>query len=148
MIIGIILGKSILVINLNEKNLMDVIYYYYYLFYKKIIKDSEPHLLTIIALSATEGFFLNIILEIILIFYKCTQTNGIIWMGIICLANLFNYFYFYKSKRAIKIVKEKPKFFSSNKISILLTFLFFIFFSASIIWGSILTKFLLKTYCN
>lgn len=148
MIIGIILGKNISVINLNEKNLMDVIYYYYYLFYKKIIKDNEPHLLTIIALSATEGFFLNIILEIILIFYKCMQTNGVIWMSIICLANLFNYFYFYKSKRAIKIVKEKPKFFSSNKISILLTFLFFIFFSTSIIWGSIITKFLLKTYCS
>lgn len=127
---------------------MDVIYYYYYLFYTRIIKDNEPHLLTILALSATEGFILNITVEVVLILYQCKQTNEIIWMGIICLMNLFNYLYFYKSGRAIKIIKEKPMFFSSKRISILVTFLFFILFATSIIWGSILTKYLLDTYCK
>ena len=124
---------------------MDVIYYYYYLFYTRIIKDNEPHMFTILAISATEGFILNIIVEVVSILYQCKQTNGVIWMGIICLANIFNYFYFYKSGRAIKIVKEKPMFFSNNQISIILTFLFFIVFATSIIWGSILTKHLLDS---
>lgn len=127
---------------------MDVIYYYYYLFYTRIIKDNEPHMLTILAISATEGFILNIIVEVVSILYKCKQTNGLIWMSIIGLANIFNYFYFYKSGRAIKIIKEKPMFFSNNQISIILTFLFFIVFATSIIWGSIVTKYLLEEYCK
>ena len=127
---------------------MDVIYYYYYLFYIRIIKENEPHMLTILAISATEGFILNIIVEVASILYHCKQTNGLIWMSIICLANMFNYLYFYKSGRAIKIIKEKPMFFSNNHISIILTFLFFIVFSTSIIWGSILTKHLLNGYCK
>ena len=127
---------------------MDVIYYYCYLFYVRIIKDNEPHLLTILAISATECFFINIVLEAVLICYQCKQTNVLIWVGVICLTNIFNYLYFFKSGRSMKIIKEKPMFFSNNRTSIIITFLFFIVFATSIIWGSILSKFLLDTYCN
>lgn len=127
---------------------MDVIYYYYYLFYTRILKDNEPHLLTILAISATEGFFLNIIFEIVLILYRCIETNIVIWWSIIFLINICNYLYFYKSGRSMKIIKEKPMFFSSRKISIFLTLLFFIVLATSIIWGAILTKYILQTYCR
>ncbi|MDN3675583.1 hypothetical protein QWY99_21355 [Flavobacterium branchiarum] len=127
---------------------MDVIYYYFYLFYIRIIKDNEPHMLTILAISATEGFIINIIIQVISIIYQCKQTSNLIWMSIIGLANMFNYLYYYKSGRAIRIIKEKPMFYSSNRISILSTISFFIVFGTSIIWGSILTKYLLETYCG
>jgi len=127
---------------------MDVIYNYFFQFYQKILKDDEPHLLTILALSACEGFFINIIIEILLINYYCIETNSFIWMGIIVLLNFLNYLYFYKSGKAKIIVKNKPMFFSNNNISILLTILFFVVLSSSIFWGPMLTKYLLETHCR
>jgi len=127
---------------------MDVIYYYYYLFYTRIIKDNEPHMLTILAISATEGFALNMLIQVALILYQCKQISSLLWISIIVLINIFNYYYYYKSGRSIRIIKKRPMFFSNNRISILLTVLFFIVLGTSIIWGSILTKYLLETYCK
>lgn len=127
---------------------MKVIYYYYYLFYLKILKDDDPHLLTLLALSASEGFALAVSLNIVLIFFFCYQMTKMMMFLPICLFLLFNYFYFDKSGRARKIVKDKPMFFLNHKLSIVIAALFFIITLSFLFWGAAYTKYLLGNYCN
>jgi hypothetical protein len=127
---------------------MDVIYYYYYLFYCKIVKDDDPHLLTTLALSASEGFALAVSLNIVLIRFFCYQMTKLMMFLPICLFLLFNYFYFNKSGRAKKLVKEKPMFFLNHKLSIIITLLFFMITFSFLFWGGIYTKSLLEFHCG
>lgn len=128
---------------------MDVIYYYCYLFYKKILKEDEPHATTIWVIGFIEGFFTNIVLYSLLVYFYCIKTLNIwIMIFIVGLFLLANYIYFYKSGRAKKIVKEKPMFYSSKKISITITVIFFIVFSSSILWGPFLVRYVSDTYCR
>ena len=105
---------------------MKTIYYYYYLFYTKKIKDNEPYATTVFALSMSEGFIVNFVLNVLIIHSYCLALNKWIMIMIQLLIIILNYLYFNKSKRAKKIIKEKPMFFSNHKLSIVLTSLFFI----------------------
>lgn len=127
---------------------MDVIYYYYYLFYIKVLKDDEPHLLTTMALSASEGFVLSVTLSILLIKFFCYEMTNLLMFLPICLFLLFNYYFFHKSGRARKIVKEKPMFFSNHKLTTVMVLLFFIVTLSFLFWGAFYTKYLLETYCG
>lgn len=122
---------------------MEVFYYYYYLFYSKILKDSEPHLLTILALSASEAFATIGLLDILFIKTYCFPVGKWAMIFIVLLFVLFNYIVFFKSGRSQKIVKLKPKFFNNHRLSILLTFMFFIITISFIYWGPIFTNELL-----
>jgi uncharacterized membrane protein len=57
---------------------MSVIYYYYYLFYKKVLKDTDPHMLTIMALSASEAFAVAGTLQLLLIRFFCFSPS--VWL--------------------------------------------------------------------
>lgn len=127
---------------------MNVIYYYYFLFYAKVLKDDEPHLLTTMALSASEGFALSVTLSILLIKFFCFEMTNFLMFLPTCLFLLFNYFFFYKSGKAIEITKEKPMFFLNHKLSVIITLLFFIITLSFMFWGPIYTKYLLETYCG
>jgi len=127
---------------------MDVLYYYYFLFYAKVLKDDEPHLLTIMALSASQGFALSVSLSLFLLKFFCLEMNKLLLFLPICLFLLFNYLHFYKSGRSRKIVKEKPMFFSSHKLSVALTLLFFIATFSTLIWGAVYARYLTDTYCR
>jgi len=123
---------------------MEVLYYYYYLFYSKILKDNEPHLLTILAFSASEGFAINGLLDIFFIKTYCFPIGKWAMIFIVLLFVLFNYIVFFKSGRSQKIVKLKPKIFGNHRLSILLTFVFFIVTISFIFWGPIFTSELLE----
>lgn len=127
---------------------MDVIYYYCYLFYKKILKEDEPHALTVWALGIGEGFFISVLIDILLIHFFCIKMDKwlMIGIGLICL--LLNYFYFFKSSRGQRIIIYKPAFFGNRKISMILTIIFFIVLISSMFWGAICSKYLLETYCR
>lgn len=127
---------------------MKIIYYYYFLFYSKILKDDEPHLLTTLALSASLGFSVSVTFDIVLTRFFCFEMGKWVMLMIIVLFNLFNYLYFHKSGKAIKIVKEKPMFFSNHKKSIVITFLFFIVTLSFMFWGPIYIKYILETNCG
>ena len=126
---------------------MDVIYYYCFLFYKKILKEDEPHATTIWALGFVEGYFLKIISDIVIIRFFCSNIIKYTFFPIIGITLLLNYVYFGKSKRS-RIVREKPIFFDSNKMSIILTIIFLTILISSMFWGGFYTKYLLENYCN
>ena len=123
---------------------MNVIYYYYYyLFYKKILKDDTPHVLTRMAISACEAIFINAIIDVIAVTNYCHKIDPWIFYLTIACFLIINYFVYSKSGKGAKIIKEKPKFFDSNEISIALTLLFFIVTVSWMFWGSFYAKYIL-----
>ena len=127
---------------------MDVIYYYCFLFYKNIVKDDEPYATTVWILGFGEGFFLSAISDIISTKIFCYDLIKYSMLPIIGMTLLFNYFYFNKSGRAKKIVKEKPVFFGSHKISIMITTFFLIILISTMFWGPLYAKHLLDINCG
>lgn len=126
---------------------MDVIYYNYYLFYKKILNDNEPHLLTTMALSASEAIGLNISLNFLMIKLFCYKIPAFIMISIVVGLVIINAIYFHKTGRAKRIVDDKPAFFSNGKLSAFLTAIFFLFTLSLIFWGSHYAKYLLECNC-
>jgi hypothetical protein len=128
--------------------LMNVFYYYYYSFYKNFLKDDEPHMLTTLALSASEGLMINGLIQISLARLFCIHTNSVIMIGIVLFLIIINYIYYHRSGRAIDIIKNKPMFFSNNVISALITILFFIITSSFMFWEPIYVKQLMDMHCR
>ena len=116
---------------------MKVFYYYYYLFYKKILNDDEPHLLATLALSASESFLINGILQILLLKFFLVSIDKWPMLVVAFLIIVANYLYFHRTGRAKEIIKTEPMFFSNNNFSILLTILFFIFTLSFILWETL-----------
>ena len=120
--------------------MMDVFYYYIFLFYAKVLPDDYPHSNTVWALGATFAFIINFSLDMVLAYFFGYTLSTFQMASITALLMLLFYFKYYKSGRGKRIVeKEKPKFFGSNTVSIILTVLFFLismfflFFSADIV---------------
>ena len=120
--------------------MMDVLYYYIYLFYAKVMPDDYPHSNTVWALGVTSAFIINFSLDMGLAFFFGYTLSVFQMVSITALLMLLFYSKYYKSGRGKQIVKkEKPKFFGSNTVSIILTVLFFLismfflFFSADIV---------------
>ena len=110
---------------------MDVFYYYIFLFYAKVMPDDYPHTNTVWALGATSVFIVNGLIDIPLAYFFNCYLSTIQKVIIIVIMLLLFYFKYYKSGRGKQIVeKEKPKFFGSKTVSIILTILFFLLFFA------------------
>jgi hypothetical protein len=127
---------------------MSVIYYYYYLFYKKVLKDTDPHMLTIMALSASEAFAVAGTLQLLSIRFFCFSPSVWLMFSSTPFFLTMNYLLFYKSGRYKTLLKEKPKFLASNIASIILTGVFFLITASFIFWGPIYAKDLLQEYCG
>ncbi|MEN2413169.1 hypothetical protein [Flavobacterium mesophilum] len=112
------------------------------------MKDDEPHALTVWALGFGEGFFTSVIMDMLLIRFLGVRMNKWLMIGISILFLLFNYFYFFKSGRGKKIVISKPMFFNNERISIIVTIIFFVILISSLFWGPFCSKYFLQRYCN
>ena len=107
--------------------MMDVLYYYIYLFYVKVISDNQPHSRTIWALGVTSAFIINGLIDIPLAYFFNCYLSTIQKVIIIIIVMTLFYLKYNRSGKGIRIVKkEKPKFFGSNTVSIILTVLFFL----------------------
>lgn len=126
---------------------MNVIYYYFYLLYTKYIPDNEPYITAVWAISVCEGFFLACCTDILLLSNYCYTLK--IWemCAFTVFALIVNYFYFIKTGRYKKIIKKKPTFRSSHRLSIIVTVLFFVITFSSWFWGPIYSKHLYQI-CN
>lgn len=117
--------------------MMNVLYYYYYLFYKKIWKDNDPHLTTILSLSFILSLILNGIIDIILANFFSLYLNKFIRLGVLVIIIFLMHYLFKKEKRE-KVLKEKPVIYD-DKISKIISIiflvigLFFHFFNADIV---------------
>lgn len=125
--------------------MIDVFYYYYYLFYTKVLPDNQPHSTVIFTLSFTLSLIINCIVNVALAYVLNVSLRKWEMIGIFAFITLLMYLAYYRNGKGKRIVKEEPKLFKSNGVSIVLTaLLFFIgiltLFLQADITKSILTK--------
>lgn len=107
--------------------MMNVFYYYYYLFYTKVLPDNQPHSTVIFTLSFTFSLIIIGIFNIAFAYLFGVSLKKWEMIGIFALITLLMYLTYYKNGKGKIVVTERPKFFNSNKISIILTTLLFLF---------------------
>ena len=124
--------------------MIKVIYYYYYLFYLKVLQDNQPHMLTIMALSASEGFLLNGTIDIIALKFFCFDVSKWLMLGLLAILLIINFMIFYRGEKGTEIVKQKPKLLKSNNFSMGFALIFFMISISWLFWGPIYAKYLLE----
>jgi hypothetical protein len=112
---------------------MKVIYYYYYLFYQKIL-DPDPKLAATLGVTSLVGFFLVAIFNIVLAQLFCFDFNKYCIIAVFAVTLLANTFYFFTSKKVSKILRAKPKFFNSHRLTILFIWVFSIIVISTLFW--------------
>jgi hypothetical protein len=110
--------------------MLKVLYYNYYLFYHKILGEANPHMVAVLAFSFAESLLLNLILNIIEIYFFCLDFANK-WQGIsICaILIILNVKYYIRDGRGEVIVKKSPNILN-KAFSIFLT----LFFTAASIY--------------
>lgn len=124
--------------------MIQVLYYQYFLFYTRVLKEDQPHFTTYFALSASEGFLINAIIDIISLKYFCYNVNK--WSMIVLFLIILglNYWYFGMLGKGKEIIKKKPLYFGNSQLSIICTILFFLISVSWLFWGPIYGKYLLE----
>ena len=128
-------------------HLLKVLYYNYYLVYKKVIRDPEPYVATVLALSFSQSLLFNGIGDIIALKISCYQIPVWAQFSLVILLIVINHFLIYPIGQAKEIIKLKPIFFNNKKLSIIITILFFLITTSWLFWGPIYGKYLL-TQCK
>jgi hypothetical protein len=118
---------------------MNVLYYYYYLFYTRVLPDNEPHATVIFTLSFSESLLINGIIDISSAHF-CKNMEMWLMIGIFVMLIAANYLIYSKTKKSRIIVEQKPAFFSSHKVSIIITLLWFIITTSFMFWEPIYVK--------
>ncbi|MCX2576353.1 hypothetical protein [Pedobacter sandarakinus] len=113
-----------------------------------MLKDNEPNMLTIMALSASCSFPVGMILQIILIKKYCNIIDAWQLFLLIPFFILINYFYFFRSGRFKIILEKKPKILNSNLLSIFCVILFFLITISFMFLGPIYAKEFLVNHCG
>lgn len=112
---------------------MNVFYYYYYLFYKKFL-DPDPQLAATLGLTALEALFINGILNFILAYFFCWDLSKYYMIAILAIIFLANTFYFFSSKKVKAVVKTKPNFFNSHKMTVVFILVFSLLVISTLFW--------------
>lgn len=114
---------------------MDVFYYYYYLFYTRVLPDDEPHATTIFTLSVSEALFVSYFLDFIWVnlFCKLLLTKWYM-IGIFIAVIIFNSILYGKTGKGKRVVTEQPKLFNNEKVSLVITCLFFLVSTSFLFW--------------
>ena len=127
---------------------MNVLYYYYYLFYKKSSLDGEPEFTAKLALTASEALFLIAIIDIGVAYFWGVLLNKA-WMIAITLLVLFlNLFFLLPKQKVINIIKNKPKFFESHRLSIIFCWLFFLLTTSTLFWGGYVANYIISVHAK
>jgi hypothetical protein len=119
---------------------MNVLYYYYYLFYTRVLPDNEPHATVIFTLSFSESLLVNGILDISSAHFFCKKMEMWLMIGIFLMLIAANYLIYSRKKKSRIIVEQRPAFFSSHNVSIIITLLWFIITTSFLFWKPIYVK--------
>ncbi|MCE1189780.1 MAG: hypothetical protein LWX56_11645 [Ignavibacteria bacterium] len=110
----------------------DVLYYYLYYFYNNVRKENQPNSFTIISMSIHEGFATLAVLDLYFVYvFRVSIISNWFGMPLIALYIAINYFYFWRSGRAKKLVHGSAPIYRNKSITRLIVILSF--FSASVL---------------
>ena len=113
---------------------MRTLYYYYHLFYKTIFKDDDSYFTATLALTASESLLVISILNISSAYFFCWSLNKYYMAGITLIILAINMLILFNSEGTKNVEKSKPTFFKSHKLSVALTWLFFLITTSSMFW--------------
>ena len=114
--------------------MIKIFYYYYHLFYKNILKDDDSYFTARLAITASESLLLITIVDISSTYLFCWTLNKYYMAGITLIILSINSFFFLNSEKTKEIEKSKPKFLKSHNLSIVITWMFFLFTTSSMFW--------------
>ena len=120
------------------------VFYYYYLFYTKVLPDNQPHSTVIFTLSFSLSLLVNGLLSIISAYVANYNMSNYVMVGIFIAILILNYFVFYRTGKGKQLVKQKPKLFNSQLLSILFTLIFFLTTTSFLFFGPVYIKSLLE----
>ena len=123
-----------------------LIYYHYYLFYSKIWKDSTPDFTARLGISASQTFFLFGIINLVSNTIFCIKFGKWLMLSLGLGIFLLNTLVFFKQSEVIKILREKPLFFESRQISIIISWIFFFFSISILFWLPIVMDYLSHSF--
>ena len=113
---------------------MRTLYYYYHLFYKTIFKDDDSYFTARLALTASESLLVISILDISSAYFFCWSLNKYYMAGITLIILAINMLILFNSEGTKNVEKSKPTFFKNHKLSVALTWLFFLITTSSMFW--------------
>jgi len=128
---------------------MDILFYYYYLFYKKGDAETQPVATTVFVLSLliTWDIFIPLVLLSIVFLHSDIFKKIWIYIGLFVCVAFVMYMHYIKSKKYLKVIKQKPMLCNNNSLSIVFAIGFgilsFLILTLGIIWG----KELYQNYC-
>lgn len=123
--------------------MLKVFYYYYYLFYSRVLVQPDPHFVTTLAISASEGFLFNAAVDYLIIKFYCVSIGKWPMLAIMMAFLIFNFILYGKGKGE-KIIKMKPLLWGSQHFSFAVTLIFFVISLSWLFWGAVLGRRLLE----
>ena len=120
--------------------MLKVFYYNYFLFYTKILVQPQPHLVTTLALSFVESLFLNGFMDILAVSWFCYKMNKWFMIVITLTVILCNSLILFRADKSERIISEKPLFFRSKKLSMIIVLLSTLLVISWLFWGSFYSR--------
>ncbi len=127
-------------ITLINMKFLDVLYYNYYNFYAKSKMDPTPFLTTTLTLSFSESFLVSGVIDFISTSCYCHSIGKFTMLIITGVILILNYFAYQHNGKAQKIIHDRPKFFTSQSISVWITLFFFFITTSWLFWWPIYSK--------
>jgi hypothetical protein len=120
--------------------MIEVLYYKYFQFYRKILRESTPHLYATLTLSFSIFLVVDLVLSIIgiKIFGNVLGFGFRIITYFVVLSCV--YYMIYIRNKPERIEVEKPAFFNNSFLSGIIAFFFFLFSFSIMFWGDNLIR--------
>lgn len=117
--------------------MLQVFYYYYYLFYSKILVQPEPNFVTVLALSAVEGLLANYLIDFFIV-HLFRIMPSVIWykLLVVCVLLSINFNFYERRGKGKIIVKEKPRYFNSHRLSIIIVLVITLLIISLLFWAA------------
>ena len=123
---------------------LDGMYYYTHILYEALLRKVSPPNQPSIILGTIVGFPLAFIIDIFYITFFCTIPSPWIFISV-CFCCIFLMLKIYeKNNRKEKVIKKKPMFFKSKKISLFITIIIDLISLATLFLGGPVGKYLLE----
>jgi hypothetical protein len=128
--------------------MIDIFYYYYHLFYKNIFKDNDSYFTASLSITASESLLLISIIDITTANLFCWSLNRYYMGGITLIMLAANMLFFLNAEHTKIIEKNKPQFLKSHKLTIAITWIFFLITTSSMFWLGDFVKTIIINKCH
>ena len=121
-----------------------VFFYYYYLLYTRVVPDYTPYSTSVFVFGILLSFLINGIVNVISASFFCMWIGKYPMLGIAVLSLIISYLLCAKYGKGEKIVSEKPRFWGSHRLSIMIVLVSSLAVVSWLFWGPIYTRNLLE----